>query len=194
MEDKQPQQIALFNPDELDNNPKNQITFYNSIASLNSSCHSCQKCSLSSNRTQVVTGRGNRYADLLAVGEAPGEREDKTGRPFVGKSGQLLRKMLAAVGIDTKKDVYFTNLVRCRPPDNRLPTDREIKACQPYLIDEIRLVRPKVIVAIGATATKVLTQKKQSITALRGKWFDYEGILCLPIFHPAYPSFVTLRV
>lgn len=157
-----------------------------SIASLNYSCHSCQKCSLSSNRTQVVTGRGNRYADLLAIGEAPGEREDKTGRPFVGKSGQLLRKMLAAVGIDPKKDVYFTNLVRCRPPDNCLPTDQEIKACQSYLIDEIRLVRPKVILAIGATATKALTQKKQSITAIRGTWLDYEGIPCLPIFDPAY--------
>jgi uracil-DNA glycosylase len=186
MKDKQPQQIGLFNPDELDNNPKNQITFYNSIASLNSSCHSCQKCSLSSNRTQVVTGLGNRYADLLAIGEAPGEREDRTGQPFVGKSGQLLRKMLAAVGIDTKKDVYFTNLVRCHPSNNRLPTDREIKACQPYLIDEIQLVRPKVILAIGATCTKALIGKNQSITTLRGKWLDYQGIPCLPIFHPAY--------
>jgi uracil-DNA glycosylase len=173
MKNKIPQQITLFNSKDLDNNLKTQITFYNKIADLNSSCQNCQKCQLSQNRTFVVTGRGNKNADLLAIGEAPGEREDRVGQPFVGKSGQLLRKMLAAVGIDTQKDVYFTNLVRCRPPDNRLPTTEEIKACQPYLVDEIQLVRPKVILAVGATCTKTLNGKAQSISTVRGKWFDY---------------------
>jgi uracil-DNA glycosylase len=186
MENKQPQQITLFERNELDNNQNDRITFYNSIASLNSSCRSCKKCQLSQHRTSVVTGRGNIGADLLAVGEAPGEREDKVGQPFVGKSGRLLRKMLAAVDIDCRKDVYFTNLVRCRPPDNRLPTADEIKACQPYLFDEIQLVQPRIILAIGATATKALTQKKQNISKLRGKWLEYGGIPCFPIFHPAY--------
>jgi uracil-DNA glycosylase family 4 len=186
MKNKLPQQITLFNPNELDNNPKTQITFYNSIADLNSSCRNCRKCQLSKHRNVVVTGRGNHRANLFVIGEAPGEIEDKTGHPFVGKSGKFLEKMLTNVGIDTKKDVYFTKLVRCRPPDNRLPTAEEIKACQPYLIDEIQLVRPKVILAVGANCTKTLNGKAQSISTVRGKWFDYQGISCLPIFHPAY--------
>jgi len=131
-----------------------------------------------------LVGRGELQPDIAIVGEAPGKQEDKTGQPFVGESGKFLLKMLKAVQLYSS--VYFTNIVRCRPPDNRKPTAEEIKACQPYLIDELRLIEPKIIIWAGATAVAGLTGKRESIASLRGNWLDWEGTAVMPLFHPAY--------
>ena len=161
-----------------------KLTFYSSLEKLNRACLKCDRCPLSQQRQQVVTGRGKIQPNLAVIGEAPGKLEDKVGQPFVGDSGKFLLKMLQAVQLDS--NVYFTNVVRCRPPDNRKPSAEEIKACKPYLIDELRLLEPKIIICAGATAVAGLTGKRESITSLRGKWFDWEGTAVMPIFHPAY--------
>ena len=175
-------QTQLF---ELQSEAKAQkFTFYSSLEKLNRACLKCDRCSLSQKRQQVVVGRGNIKPGIAIVGEAPGKLEDKLGQPFVGDSGKFLLKMLQAVQLDS--NVYFTNVVRCRPPDNRKPSAEEIKACKPYLIDELRLIEPKIIICAGATAVAGLTGKRESITSLRGEWLDWEGIAVMPIFHPAY--------
>ena len=159
-------------------------TFYSSLEKLNQACSSCDRCSLSQKRHQVVIGRGENQPDIAIIGEAPGKQEDKLGQPFVGDSGKFLMKMLEAVQLD--RSVYFTNVVRCRPPNNRKPSAEEIKACKPYLIDELRLVKPKIIICAGAIAVAGLTGRKESITSLRGKWLDWEDTPVMPLFHPAY--------
>jgi DNA polymerase len=122
----------------------------------------------------------------MIIGEAPGQNEDETGLPFVGKSGQLLEKILAAVKLDSEQDVYICNINKCRPPSNRVPTADEVAACKPYLLEQIRLVDPKIILLTGATAVKGLTGDKRGITKIRGTWIEWEGRLCMPILHPAY--------
>ncbi len=175
-------QTQLF--ELLPKNSAHKLTFYSSLEKLNRACLECDRCSLSQQRQQVVIGRGKIKPDIAVIGEAPGKLEDHAGQPFVGDSGKFLLKMLQAVQLDS--NVYFTNVVRCRPPDNRQPSAEEIKACKPYLIDELRLIEPKIIICAGATAIAGLTGKKESITSLRGKWLDWEGIAVMPIFHPAY--------
>jgi DNA polymerase len=122
----------------------------------------------------------------MMIGEAPGQTEDETGLPFVGKSGELLEKILASVKLSTEKDVYICNVNKCRPPGNRTPTPEEMEACKPYLLEQIRLVNPAIILLTGATAVKGLLKEKRGITKIRGQWFEWEGKLCMPIFHPAY--------
>jgi DNA polymerase len=122
----------------------------------------------------------------MIIGEAPGQHEDETGLPFVGKSGQLLDKILASVNLTTEQDVYICNIVKCRPPENRVPTSEESDACRPYLLEQIRLVDPKIILLTGATAVKGVTGNKLPITKIRGQWLEWEGRLCMPIFHPSY--------
>jgi DNA polymerase len=122
----------------------------------------------------------------MVVGEAPGQNEDETGLPFVGRAGQLLEKILQSVKINTEKDVYICNVNKCRPPNNRVPTNEEIEACKPYLLEQIRLVNPKIILLTGATAVKGLIGDKRGITKIRGTWMEWEGRLCMPIFHPSY--------
>jgi DNA polymerase len=134
----------------------------------------------------VVIGRGNPHAKLLVIGEAPGVEEDKAGLPFVGKSGQLFKKILTSIDLNIKRDTYITNIIRCRPPDNRTPNANEIKACKPYLIDQIHLIKPKILLLVGATALFGLTGEKRRISQVRGKWLTWEGIPCMPIFHLAY--------
>lgn len=158
---------------------------YASLAQLRTHCNQCHRCKLGDTRTHAVVDRGHVRAPVLIVGEAPGEVEDKRGKPFVGKSGQLLEKMLALAGL-SKKDIYLTNVTKCRPPHNRTPTSSEIKACLPYLKEQVRLINPKIIVLLGATAFKALTGDKRSISKVRGTWIEWEGRLCMPIFHPAY--------
>ncbi len=165
-------------------NSTQKLTFYSSLEKLNRACLKCDRCTLSQQRQQVVIGRGKIKPDLAIVGEAPGKQEDKLGQPFVGDSGKFLGKLLETVKLDS--NVYFTNTVRCRPPNNRKPSAEEIKACKPYLIDELRLVKPKIIICAGAIAVAGLTGKKESITFLRGKWLDWEGTPVMPLFHPAY--------
>ncbi len=157
-----------------------------SLDALKEAACNCQKCPLAPTRTNVVVERGDRQAKILIIGEAPGEQEDLSGLPFVGKSGQLLDKILESVGFDTNKDVYICNTVKCRPPNNRVPTEVETTTCKPYLLEQIRLVDPKIILLTGATSLKSILGEKLGITKVRGQWYEWEGRLVMPIFHPSY--------
>jgi len=159
---------------------------YQTTKQIAEHCNRCHRCDLGDNRTHAVVGRGNLNASIMIIGEAPGQNEDETGLPFVGKAGQLLEKILASVNFDTAEDVYIANMVKCRPPNNRVPTPKEIEACKPYLLEQIRMVDPKIILLTGATAVKGLTGEKSGITKIRGTWMEWEGRLCMPILHPAY--------
>ncbi len=145
---------------------------------------SCQKCGLAQTRTSVVFGNGKTNADLLFVGEAPGAEEDRQGLPFVGAAGQLLTRMIEAMGL-TRKDVYITNIIKCRPPNNRDPKPDEIAECQPYLLRQIDLIAPVVICTLGRFAAQTLLQTTESIGRLRGKIFEYQGAKLVPTYHPA---------
>jgi len=147
-------------------------------------CTECRKCSLCENRQNVVVERGNRDAKLVFVGEAPGEEEDKQGRPFVGKAGQLLSMALSAMGIEDD-DYYICNIVKCRPKNNRTPYEDEADSCRPFLDRQIDMVRPKVIVLLGNTAAANLISKDIRITHDRGQWKEYKGIPVMLTFHPA---------
>ena len=147
----------------------------------------CVKCELAKTRTQTVFARGNPEASLCIIGEAPGADEDAQGLPFVGRAGQLLDRMIAAMGLAPEKDVYVCNIIKCRPPGNRRPEPSEIEACIPYLHEQIALVRPRVIVAMGNTAVSALLGTKLGITKLRGQWKLYRGAtLVMPTYHPSY--------
>ncbi|MBE9036276.1 uracil-DNA glycosylase [aff. Roholtiella sp. LEGE 12411] len=159
---------------------------YSSMTQLAQHCNQCHRCALGDTRTHAVVGRGNLKAPIMIVGEAPGQNEDETGLPFVGKSGQLLEKILASVNLSTENDIYIANINKCRPPENRVPTTEEMAACKPYLLEQIRLVNPKIILLTGASALKGLTGDKRAITKIRGQWLEWEGRLCMPIFHPSY--------
>jgi uracil-DNA glycosylase len=159
---------------------------YDSISQLTTHCQACHRCELGSTRINAVVGRGNEHASILIIGEGPGQNEDEQGLPFVGRSGQLLEKILAAVKLTIEEDVYICNVVRCRPPENRVPTPVEVASCKPYLLEQIRLVDPKIILLTGATAVRAITGKKDGITKIRGTWIEWEGRWCMPIFHPAY--------
>jgi uracil-DNA glycosylase len=159
---------------------------YADMSEVAQHCNQCHRCDLGKSRTHAVVGRGNLKAPIMVVGEAPGQNEDETGLPFVGKAGQLLDKILASVKLTTEEDVYICNTVKCRPPGNRVPTTEEMAACKPYLMEQIRLVNPKIILLTGATAVKDLTGDKRGISKIRGQWLEWEGRLCMPIFHPSY--------
>jgi uracil-DNA glycosylase len=145
----------------------------------------CVKCRLCRTRTNVVFGTGSVGAELAFVGEAPGRNEDLQGEPFVGEAGQLLDKIIAAMGLE-RSEVYICNMVKCRPPSNRQPSPDEIAACEPFLIEQLDLVRPKVIVALGSVAAQALLRTEESIGRLRGKFFRYHDIEVMPTYHPAY--------
>jgi DNA polymerase len=147
----------------------------------------CTKCVLSETRTQTVFARGNPASSICFIGEAPGADEDREGLPFVGRAGQLLDRMIQAMGLDPQKDVYVVNILRCRPPGNRRPEPEEVAACMPYLQEQLDLVKPKVIVALGNTAASALTGSTVGITRLRGQWKLYRGTtLLMPTYHPSY--------
>ncbi len=145
----------------------------------------CVKCVLHQARTNVVFGTGNRQAQLVFVGEGPGQDEDLQGLPFVGKAGQLLNKIIAAMGFK-REDVYICNVVKCRPPGNRTPLPDEIAACSPFLEEQLELIAPKAIVALGGPAAKTLLHTSTGITMLRGRWASYKSIPVMPTFHPAF--------
>ncbi|MEM9445637.1 MAG: uracil-DNA glycosylase [Verrucomicrobiota bacterium] len=162
------------------------------LAALQQTASVCQKCQhLASSRTQVVFGVGNPHADIMFVGEAPGADEDLKGEPFVGAAGQLLTKMIAAMGL-TREKVYIANVLKCRPdmpqgaPGNRKPTLSEMTTCRPYLAAQISIIEPKVLVALGSTAIEGLMGEKMSITRTRGMWHDFQGIPLMPTYHPAF--------
>jgi len=152
----------------------------------------CTLCRLSQGRTQTVFGEGSPQAELVFVGEGPGEEEDRTGRPFVGRAGELLGKMIQAMGL-SRGDVYICNMVKCRPPNNRAPMGDEVQACWPYLMRQLQIISPRVIVTLGNPATQNLLGTSAGITKLRGQWQKLpalaeglEGIPVMPTFHPAY--------
>ena len=159
---------------------------YPTMTELAQHCNNCHRCPLGDTRQNAVVGRGNIQASIMIIGEAPGQKEDETGLPFVGRAGQLLEKILDSAKLDSEQDVYIANINKCRPPANRNPTTEEIKACKPYLLEQIRLVNPKIILLTGATALKGLLAEKQAISKIRGQWIEWEGRLCMPIFHPSY--------
>jgi uracil-DNA glycosylase len=145
----------------------------------------CTRCTLCEKRTKVVNSVGNPQADLIFIGEAPGADEDAQGEPFVGRAGQLLNKIIEAIGMK-REDVFIGNINRCRPPQNRQPLPAEAAICKPFLLREIAVVRPKVIVVLGNTACQNLLETKVGITKLRGEFQDYYGVKVMPTFHPAY--------
>lgn len=144
----------------------------------------CVKCRLSQGRTQVVYGTGSPNADLMFIGEGPGYHEDKQGEPFVGAAGQLLNRMLEEVGI-RREDVYIANVIKCRPPGNRDPLPDEIEACTPYLLEQVSLIEPRIIVTLGNFATRFVLDRPASISRVRGQRFTWRGRTVIPTFHPA---------
>lgn len=146
----------------------------------------CTRCGLATGRTQIVFGDGNPEADLMFIGEGPGEQEDLRGIPFCGRAGELLTRMIEG-GLElARSDVYICNIVKCRPPRNRTPLAEEVGACRPFLDGQIDAVRPRVIVALGKPATSLLLGRDIAITRVRGQWHDYRGIPVMPTFHPAF--------
>lgn len=144
----------------------------------------CRNCTLCERRTHVVFGEGDVKADVMFIGEGPGREEDLQGRPFVGPAGQLLDKMLAAINME-RGEVYIANIVKCRPPQNRVPTDEEAQSCLSYLRAQVGLIKPKIIVCLGATAARYVYDPNVRITRERGIWKEKKGVWILPTYHPA---------
>jgi len=172
-----------------------------SLAAAAAEAAICTRCRLAEGRTQVVFGTGSPDADLLFIGEGPGFHEDRLGEPFVGAAGQLLNRMLGEIGLD-RADVYIANVVKCRPPGNRDPEPDEIEACTPWLVEQISLIQPQVIVTLGNFATKFVLNTSTGITRLRGQIHRWHGRTVIPTFHPAAilhgggersPQFAALR-
>ena len=157
-----------------------------SLQQLASACAACRRCGLANGRLQVVVGRGNPRARLLLIGEAPGAQEDQEGLPFVGRSGQLLDRLLQSAGIDSNREAYICNVVKCRPPDNRKPSAAELAACRPWLEQQIALVDAPLVVLVGASALQGVLGIKGGITSLRGQWRPWQGRWLMPILHPSY--------
>ena len=172
----------------------NTKTDYNDLNydQLVATCTDCIKCSLHETRTNVVVGSGKIPSDIMIIGEGPGEQEDLEAKPFIGRAGKLLTKILDSVGINRDNDIYIANTVKCRPPNNRTPLNSEIEACKPYLIRQIQLVQPKILLLLGSPALKTILEEKTPISKVRGKWYkmdvDYmsDPLYIMPIFHPSY--------
>lgn len=145
----------------------------------------CKRCKLHLSRKTIVFGEGYEDAKLMLIGEGPGYDEDVQGRPFVGKAGQLLTRILQSVQIE-RKEVYITNIVKCRPPGNRTPEPDEIESCFPFLLKQIQIIQPKIICALGSVSAQTLLQTDAKITSLRGKSFEFSGIKVFPTYHPAF--------
>ena len=163
-----------------------EIKMPNELKELEEICKKCTLCDLSKTRTNVVFGEGNPNASLMFIGEGPGEMEDKTGRPFVGRAGQLLTKIINNVLKLDRKDVYIANIVKCRPPNNRVPTIEEALTCKPYLLKQIDIINPKILVCLGKTAFMYLMDSDLPISKVRGQIFEYKGKKVIPTFHPSY--------
>lgn len=155
------------------------------LLEISASLSGCSRCKLCQTRKTIVIGEGNPQASVLFIGEGPGEQEDIQGRPFVGKAGQLLDRMIEAICLD-RNQVYIANVVKCRPPGNRNPEPDEIQACSPFLHQQVDAIRPKVIVALGKFAAQTLLQTEERISSIRGTFRPYRGAKLMPTFHPAY--------
>ncbi|OQX78081.1 MAG: uracil-DNA glycosylase [Epsilonproteobacteria bacterium 4484_65] len=172
--------ITAYKEDQLD------LSLPNTLESLQKQAQNCHLCELSKSRGKVVFGEGNPHADILFIGEAPGATEDSSGKPFVGRSGELLTKMIENVLKISRSDVYITNIVKCRPPNNQVPTPTQAHTCQPYLLKQIELIKPKLIVTLGATAYHYLTGDETGITKIRGTLHEQNGYILIPTYHPSY--------
>ena len=159
---------------------------YSSLKKLNSECVECTSCNLSETRKNVVVGKGNESAHVVIIGEGPGEQEDITGLPFVGRAGKMLDTALSSVDIDPLEDCYITNIVKCRPPNNRKPSAVESEACMPWLNEQINLLKPKIIILAGSTAVQSFLGINEPISKIRGQWIEKDNIKYMPIFHPSY--------
>jgi len=155
-----------------------------SLEQLERSIENCRRCPLWETRTRFVFGEGSPHAEILFVGEAPGREEDIQGRPFVGRAGKMLDKMLVDLGL-SRGEVYIANILKSRPPENRDPLPDEVEACEPYLHAQIKLIRPKVICALGRIAAQTLLKTKMGLGEMRGRWFDYQGAKFMVTYHPA---------
>lgn len=159
---------------------------------LSTLCKSCTNCQLAETRTNVVVGNGPVPCNVMVIGEGPGEAEDLSGLPFVGKAGKVLTKLFESVAINRDTDVYIANTVKCRPPKNRTPLPSEINACKPYLIRQIQLVKPKILILLGSPSLKTILEEPLAITTIRGKWFEAkigymdQPLMIMPLFHPSY--------
>ena len=158
---------------------------YNNWYDLKSDCGTCRKCHLGETRTNLVFGVGNENAEVMLIGEGPGEQEDLQGEPFVGRGGQLLDKMLAAVDLDRKTNIYIANIVKCRPPKNRDPLPEEQEACIGWLRNQVALIRPKIIVCLGRIAAMRIIKPDMKITKEHGQFFEKNGTLLMATLHPA---------
>jgi uracil-DNA glycosylase len=162
------------------------VAFYSSLTAIREEIGDCTRCKLHTlGRRQIVFGVGNPNADLMFVGEAPGADEDVQGEPFVGRAGQLLTKIIEAIGMQ-REDVYIANVIKCRPPQNRNPEQDEVESCEPFLFNQIDSIKPKVIVGLGTFAARALLRTLDPISRLRGRVFEYRGAKLVPTFHPAY--------
>ena len=145
----------------------------------------CKRCKLNLTRRHIVFGEGSEKAQLVFIGEGPGEDEDRQGRPFVGKAGQLLTRIINAIGL-SREEVYITNIIKCRPPHNRNPQQDEIATCEPFLNKQLEIIRPKIICALGTYAAQTLLKTDEKISQMRGRFFVYRGIKVMPTYHPAF--------
>ncbi|HDL04819.1 MAG TPA: uracil-DNA glycosylase [candidate division Zixibacteria bacterium] len=168
----------------LNGKKKKQVPSYRSLSGHEKAINTCQKCPLGATRSKFVYGVGNPNADVLFIGEAPGRDEDLQGVPFVGRAGQLLDRILAAINF-TRDDIYIANILKCRPPNNRDPQPDEMKTCMPYLMEQIRLIKPKIICALGRISAQALLQTTTPLGKLRGQWHDFNGIPFIVTYHPA---------
>ena len=155
------------------------------LATLAKSLEGCPRCKLSKSRTNIVFGQGNPKAELMFIGEAPGRDEDAQGLAFVGKAGQLLTKIIEAMG-SKREDVFIANVLKCRPPNNRNPEPDEVASCRPFLDEQIRLIGPKVIVTLGTFAAQAILETDEPIGRMRGSWREARGVRVMPTFHPAF--------
>jgi len=172
--------VTAFKEDEPD------LTLPNTLEKLKKQAHECHLCDLSKSRTHVVFGEGNENADIMFIGEAPGATEDSAGKPFVGRSGELLNKMIENVLLLAREEVYISNIVKCRPRENAEPTPTEAHTCHPYLLKQIELIKPKIIVALGATAYHYLSGDDTPISKVRGTIHTQHSYTLVPTYHPSY--------
>jgi DNA polymerase len=159
--------------------------YWKTLADVREALGDCRRCPLCDTRTNLVFGEGNLNAGLAFVGEAPGADEDIQARPFVGKAGQLLTRIIVAMGLQ-RQDVYICNILKCRPPENRNPRPEEIAACEPFLIRQLQAIQPKIICALGTFSAHTLLKTDVPISVLRGRFHSYQGIPLMPTYHPAY--------
>lgn len=156
-----------------------------SLEAIREDIGDCRRCKLHEHRKTIVFGEGDPQAKLVFVGEGPGAEEDASGRPFVGRAGQLLDRIIVAIGLK-REDVYIANIVKCRPPGNRTPERDEVDTCEPFLLRQLAFIRPEVIVALGSPAFQCLLRTREPITRARGEWHEWNGIKVMPTFHPAF--------